>query len=185
MRTLSKTFSKTMVVSCITIACFLSPSYCQRPAVDTRSADEQDILAVVIRHEMEEWVHQGDKNEAEAKTKSDQSIAQTLNYRIFFISIKGKDPSDEFINRFRDIPRSIRKASSVEPSKSPRTPVDKTTYLTGIIFDAENLRWLDKDSAEVEGGYYCGGLCAAGITFTLQRENGIWVVKSSHMNWIS
>jgi hypothetical protein len=170
---------------CCVILTLTCAAFSQSPAVDTRLADEQDIYAAVIRHQMQNWVSRGDKSEAETKTTSDRSIAKRLNFKIFFVSINGKDPSDEFINRFQDIPRSIRKLSSVEHSKTARTPLDKTTHLTGIIFDVEKLRWLDRDSAEVNGGYYCGGLCAAGITFTVRRENGKWVVKSSQMNWIS
>jgi hypothetical protein len=159
--------------------------FSQTTAVDHKSADEQDILASVIHHQMEEWVSEGDKDEAGARTKSDRTIASALNPKIFFISINGKDPTDEFLNRFRDIPRSIRKISSELPQKGPHTPKDRTTLLTGIIFSADTVKWLDQDTAEVEGGYYCGGLCAAGITFNVRREAGKWVVKGSKMRWIS
>lgn len=134
---------------------------------------------------MEQWIHDGDKSEAEAKDERDKSIARSLNFRIFFVEINGKDPSDDFISRFRDIPRIIKKISSTKPEKGPHTPVDKSTHQRGIIFSADSIRWSSKDSAKVEGGYYCGGLCAAEITFKVRRENGKWVVKSSHMNWIS
>ena len=157
----------------------------QKPASDTKVADEQDILAVVIRTQMEEWYKSGDKSEAESKTKIDRDVSKGLNFQIFFISIDGKDPSDEFLNRFRDIPRSIRKVSSSKPEKGPHVPHDLTTGIAGIIFDAGKVRWLSRDAAEVEGGYYCGGLCAAGITFQVNRDNGKWVIKNSRMDWIS
>lgn len=157
----------------------------QKPATETKEVDEQDIFAIVIRNQMEEWYKSGDKNEVEAKTKIDREVSKNLNFRIFFVSIDGKDPSDEFVDRFRDIPRSIRKVSSAKPEKGPHTPTDRTTGMTGIIFDAGKIHWLSKDVAELEGGYYCGGLCAAGITFEVERENGKWVIKSSRMNWIS
>ncbi len=176
---------RTVATMTTLLAFLLCPAFSQGPAVDAKVRDEQDIYAAVIRHQMEEWVGGGDKSEAEAKNDNERSVAKILNFKVFFVSLNGKDPSDEFINRFRDVPRSIRKVSSAERSKSGRRPLDKTTHLTGIVFDAEDLRWLDKDSAEVKGGYYCGGLCASGITFTVRRENGEWVVKTSHMNWIS
>jgi hypothetical protein len=155
------------------------------PIDAAKSTDEQEIYAAVIRSQMEQWIRAGDKSEAEAKDESDRSIARHLNFRTFFVSIDGEDPSDDFIDRFRDIPRIVKKISSAEPDKGPHTPVDKSTHQTGIIFSADSLRWSSKNSAKVEGGYYCGGLCAAGITFKVRRENGKWVVKSSHMNWIS
>lgn len=73
----------------------------------------------------------------------------------------------------------------MKPEKGPHTPTDLTTGIKGIIFEAGKIRWLSKIAAEVEGGYYCGGLCAASNTFQVRQENGNWVVKSSHMNWIS
>jgi hypothetical protein len=169
----------------LALVLLLSPGFCQGPAIDTKVGDEQDVYAAVIRHQMEEWVKQGEKSVAEAKDEDEKLIAKRLNFEIFFVSIEGKDPSDDFINRFRDIPRTIKKASSEEPNKGPHTPVDKSTHRTGIIFSAHTIRWLGRDSAEVEGGYYCGGLCAAGITFKVKRENGKWSVKGSHMKWIS
>ena len=151
----------------------------------SRRVDEEAIYALVIRSQMEQWIRDGDKNEAEAKDASDKAIAKRLNFIIFFVSVNGGDPSDAFMKRFDDLPRTIRKASSEVPDKGPHTPVDKSTGKTGIVFEAEKLQWRNKDLAEVQGGYYCGGLCAAGITFTIKRENGKWVIKSSHMNWIS
>lgn len=150
-----------------------------------RKADEEDIYALVIRSQMEEWIRGGDKAEAEAKDASDKAIAKQLNFVVFFVSISGEDPSDAFMKRFDDLPRTIRKASSEVPEKGPHTPADKSTGKSGIVFEAEKLQWRNKDLVEVQGGYYCGGLCAAGITFTVKRENGKWMIKSSHMNWIS
>ena len=52
-----------------------------------KAKDEQNIREVVIRQQMEEWIKSGDKSEAEAKDKSEKSIAKMLNFRIFFGSI--------------------------------------------------------------------------------------------------
>jgi hypothetical protein len=104
-------------VCLLAIAGLLSPAFCQGPTADTKLADKQDIYAAVIRHQMEEWVKSGEKNEAEAKTEEDKSVAQRLNFEIFFVSVEGKDPSDDFINRLSDIPRTIEKASNEEPGK--------------------------------------------------------------------
>jgi hypothetical protein len=169
----------------LSLALLLRPVSSQSPAADSKRVDEQDIYAAVIRHQMEEWVKNGEKSVDEAKDEDRQSIAKRINSKIFFVSIAGKDPSDDFINRFHDIPRTIEKASSEEPNKGPHSPVDKSTHRTGIIFSADTIRWLGEDSAELEGGYYCGGLCAAGITFEVKRENGKWSVKGSHLKWIS
>jgi hypothetical protein len=155
-------------------------------AADNRAADEQEVRLVVIRNQMEEWIQGGDKSEAEAKDATEKSIAKELNFRVFFVSINGKDPNDEFMERLRDIPRIVKKVSSSEISKSERMPVlDRATRQRGIIFSANKVHWLSKDSVEVEGGYHCDGLCGAGLTFKLRRENGKWILKSARMNWIS
>jgi hypothetical protein len=160
-------------------------AFSQKPTVDTKTADEQNILAAVIRRQMEEWVRSSDKGEAEAKNKIEREVAGGLNFKVFFISLNGKDPTDEFVNRFRDIPRSIRKISSEMQGKGPHTPHDRTTGIAGIVFSADKIHWVTKDSAEVEGGYYCGGLCAGGYTFTVERKDGQWAVKCSEMFRIS
>jgi hypothetical protein len=49
----------------------------------------------------------------------------------------------------------------------------------------EDIRWLGKNHAKVEGGYHCDGLCGAGYTFDVRYEKGKWVVKKERMNWIS
>ncbi len=135
---------------------------------------------------MQDWIRGGDRSEREAKDNSEKEIAHLLNFRFFFVSINGKDPSDDLIKRFGDIPRTIKKVSASEISKKQRMAViDKATGARGIIFSADGIRWLDADSVEVEGGYHCDGLCGAGVTFKLRRENGKWVLKSAGMRWIS
>jgi len=166
---------------------FSSFSNCQNAASTQQKAnDEQNIREVVIRQQMEEWIKNGDKNEAEAKDKSEKAIAKMLNFRIFFVSVNGKDPSDDFINKFRDLPRDIKKVSASEISKEWRLAViDRSSHQRGIRFSADEIRWLGPDSVEVQGGYHCDGLCGAGIKFRVQRENGHWVIKGSRMEWIS
>jgi hypothetical protein len=160
---------------------------CQNGAFPQQKAkDEQNIREVVIRQQMEEWIKSGDKNEAEAKDKSEKAIAKMLNFRIFFVSVNGRDPSDDFINKFQDLPRVIKKVSASEISKAWRLVViDKSSHQRGIRFSADEIRWLGPDSVEVEGGYHCDGLCGAGIKFEVRRENGHWLVTGSRMEWIS
>ena len=156
-----------------------------RNAAD-RAAAESDIREAVLLKEMLGWVQDGDKNEAEAKTDSDRAVAQHLNFKIFFISVNGKDPDDEFLKRFGNIPRTIKKYSESEIDKKRRLAVvDKKTHQFGIVFYVDKIHWLNDSSVEVEGGYHCDGLCAAGVTYLVGRENGKWVVRSEKTTWIS
>jgi len=171
----------------ISLCLLTSIAACQGSVpVDQRSTEEQDIREAVLRKQMEDWIKSGDKAEAEAKEETEKAIARMLNFRIFFISINDKDPADDLMSRFKDIQRVIKKLSASEISKAQRMPVvDKSSRQRGIIFSADKVRWHGKDSAEVEGGYRCDGLCGAGSKFRVNRENGKWVVKSSTMEWIS
>jgi archaellum component FlaF (FlaF/FlaG flagellin family) len=155
------------------------------PSAGTRAADEEDIREVVIRKQMEDWYRSGDKSVATAKDKTEKEVAEHLNFKIFFVSVSGKDPSDEFIRRLRDIPRTIKKASHCRVIKEGGAVADRNTGQFGIVFRADAIRWSGKDSVQVEGGYHCGGRCGAGITYELQREQSKWIVKSARMNWIS
>ena len=128
----------------------------------SRFAAEDAIRESVIRYQMKDF-------------KSD----------IFFVDINGKDPSDDFMKRLSDMPGIVKKASASAFNKENMLVVDKETGKQGTIFKAGSIRWLSPDAVTVDGGYYCGGLCAAGIVFRLRRKHGKWVVTGSKMIWIS
>ncbi len=146
--------------------------------LDVRTTDEQEIYAVVIRSQMEQWIRSAETNRAEAKEKWQRVTAEKLNFGVFFVSINRKDPSDGFLRRLHDIPRKIEKLSSARYGELG-APFDKTTHQPGIIFSVEGVHWSNADGAELHGGYFCDGRCGARILFRVERKNGQWVVKSS------
>jgi hypothetical protein len=151
-----------------------------------RAFQEAAIREAVIRYQMAAWVRQGDKNEKEGKNERDRALAKQLNFRVFFVSIGGKDPSEEFLKRFQDIPRVVKKKSRAQTnSLSMEWVTDKDTHQPGIIFQADEVHWTKENEVEVAGGYHCGGLCAAGEVFTVRLENAKWNVLQSRMTWIS
>ncbi len=154
-------------------------------SADKRTAEES-IREAVVRYQMEGWYRGGDQSEKNAKTATERAIAKEMNFKFFFVSVNGKDPTDAFIHRLRDIPRIIKKVSASESSKQWRfAVVDKSTRQRGIVFRANEIRWLDKDSVEVEGGYFCDGLCGLIATYKLHRTKGEWVVTDSVVRRIS
>ncbi len=155
-------------------------------AQESKPAQEDDIREAVLRFQMQNWIRESDKDEAAAKDQSEKEIAHALNFEVFFVSTDKEDPSDEFVKRFHDIPRTVKKGSSAEISKAMRMPiVDKETQKRGIIFSIGNIHWLGKSHVKVKGGYHCDGLCGAGYTFDVLFEKGKWIVKKQRMNWIS
>lgn len=148
-------------------------------------ASEDDIREAVLRYQMEGWTTNADAGEREATDKTDKEIAARLNFHVFFISINEKDPSDSFMERFKDFHRTVKKASFSKVEGWRNTVVDKSTGEAGIIFNADKVLWRGPDSVEVEGGYFCDGLCASGETFKLRRKHGKWIVTGTKMHWIS
>jgi hypothetical protein len=153
----------------------------------SREAIEEDIREVVLRSQMLDWIKEADKDEANAKDESERETAHSLNFRLFFVDVGKTDPTDDFMRRFQDIPRIVKKASKAEQDMHlMRMPmVDKETRERGIEFDAGKIRWHGSERVTVEGGYFCDGLCAANYTFELRLENGKWLIKKQKLNWIS
>jgi hypothetical protein len=57
----------------------------------------------------------------------------------------------------------------------------------GIIFRvaADSVKWLDKDSAEIKGGYFESGHSASASLYPLRRINGAWIVLLDRLLWVS
>jgi hypothetical protein len=171
-------------ILCLGLVSFVAA---QGPADTKRRAEEEsEIKAAVLRKQMMEWVTAEEKGEKEAKTESDRAVAHHLNFRIFFVEVEQKDPDKAFLERFSDVPRILKKASGSAVSKDYRMAViDKRTGERAILFYVGKVSWKSETSAEIEGGYHCDGLCAAGITFSLELKDAKWIVVSEKMNWIS
>lgn len=106
-----------------------------------RSTDEQEIREAVLRKEMQDWIRDGDKAEAEARDKTEIAIAKMLNFGIFFISVDDKDPDDDLMTKFKDVPRVVKKVSASKIGKGQPMPVvDKSSGQRGIIFSAGSVR---------------------------------------------
>ena len=110
-----------------------------------------------------------------------------MNFQIFLISIDNKDPTEEFLKRFKNIPRQVTSGSAGYLKKEPFPGWlhDKTTGQKAIRFNAGAISWKSRSSVEVNAEYYCGGLCAAGYIFRLQFEKGQWIVREVQQKWIS
>jgi hypothetical protein len=152
-----------------------------------RTAKEQDVYEAVLQRLMQDWVSRLDKDEVQAKNPADKESAAHYNFKIFFIEICEKDPTDAFMNRFTNIPRTLKKLSdsNILRTSVSMPVVEKKTGEPGIVFRAGSLSWRGDRHARVKGGYHCDGLCGAGYKFDVRYERGRWVVKKQRMEWIS
>ena len=53
------------------------------------------------------------------------------------------------------------------------------------VLSVGKITWTSDDHVEVEGGYYCGSLCAGDGTFDVVRQHGVWVVRKFDLKLIS
>ena len=129
-------------------------------------ADEDDIREAVFRYQ---FTH--------------NASGQQQNAKAYFLSVgKDKDPSDDFMARFKDHKPPVKKRSQ---ATGQFEVIDKKTGERGLIFIASTINQLDDDKVLVDGGYYEAGLSASGNTYTVERKNHKWVVTKDQMRWIS
>jgi hypothetical protein len=146
-------------------------------------AEEDDIHEAVLRYQIDRWY--GDEKTDKAEKPSapeEREIENRLKPLIVHISVNGKDPSPEFLARFKDSKRLIRPASEAN-----REAMGKRSLMPSgkIIFSSGKIKWLSSANVKVDGGYYCGPLCASGEMFELRKRDGKWQVVKSEMEWIS
>lgn len=112
-----------------------------------------------------------------------ESKQQLTAAKVYFLSFgKDKEPSDEFITRFKDHKPPVKKRSQ---SMGQAEVIDKETGERGLIFRAVSIKVIDANTVEVGGGYYEAGLSASGNVYTVERNDGKWIVTKDQMLWIS
>jgi|ERR1700737_3464485 hypothetical protein len=57
-----------------------------------RAAQENEICVEVIRSEMKSWYRNADKEQREAKDQREKDSAKEMNFKVFLVSVNGKDP---------------------------------------------------------------------------------------------
>jgi hypothetical protein len=128
------------------------------------------------------------------RTGSDEaaSIAETIfrhqirhcyRYRspkVYFLLLDGKDPSDDFMEQFKESVPPVKKASQMD-----NWARDKETGEQGIALAVEKIKQIDESKAEAEGGCVAGGLDGYGYRYSLVKENGRWVIKDAQGTWVS
>ena len=131
---------------------------CSAPAATeppTRAEQELDICEAVFRHQFE--------NNASA---AQQRAAA------YFLSVRGKDPTPEFLARFAGDQPPVKAGSGFATGK-------------GLSFRVETIEWLSDGKVKVTGGYHEASLSASGNDYVVERKGDAWVVTDDTMTWIS
>jgi hypothetical protein len=90
----------------------------------------------------------------------------------YFLSIEGRDPPADLLNRFAGNQPPVRPGSEYQMG-------------LGLLFHVDGIREIDPATIEVDGGYHEAELSSSGNTYRVQRRGGSWIVISDEMHWIS
>ncbi|MCW5555100.1 MAG: hypothetical protein KIS67_23415 [Verrucomicrobiae bacterium] len=166
--TMAGTGTFSFLIRCIALSLLaLLSTSCVSPRHDERAKVESDIREAVFRYQFQ---HDGS--------------ALLNNAVAYYIAIKGRDPTDEFIQRFAGHIPPMKKASLciIDAREGVR---DVKTDQRGLRFDVGSVKWIGDTQAEVSGGFYKHGLSASGNTYDLTQQNGIWCVTRIKLLWMS
>ncbi len=94
--------------------------------------------------------------------------AQKQKAPAYFLRLFDKDPSPEFLNRFKNHKPPVKKGAEFVIGK-------------GLKFFIERIKRVSETKVEVSGGYYEGYESASGNTYTVELKDGKWVVTSDKM----
>jgi hypothetical protein len=161
---------------------------CQAPqGSKERALAEDNIHETVLRAQMVNWYRSADEEDRETAKDRGVNGPHDMNYGTFLISVNGQDPSEEFIRKFKNIPRRIKPASKGQFVKEPFPGWLRDTDTTDRVvqFYVGRIDWKSASEVEVGGGYYCGGLCAAHYVFKLKKSASKWIVASSELKGIA
>lgn len=157
----------------VVIPTLLVTLFCVVPAESgPREAAEDDIREVVFRYMFA------------PPQKEPLTPGYVSSYKIYFIQVDGKDPSDVFLKRFARYDPPVKKYSAGfidrEHLTGPTPVRDRTTGLGGKIFHVGSITWLRKDRVRLRAGYFVGGKNAGSDQFILTRKGNTWsIIKIS------
>jgi hypothetical protein len=132
--------------------------------VGSKTEEEDDIRESVFRHQ---FGHNASGIRQKAKTY----------YLALGSLINKRDPSSQFMQRFKGHKPSVEGASLAEQRYG--------RIRDGLIFYIEEIRWINENEVEVSGGYYEGNMSSSGNKYQVVRKNGKWAVKKDTRIWIS
>ncbi len=117
-----------------------------------------------------------------------------------FLTIDGKDPSDEFMARFAGLQPPVKKGSGAyvkeNPFEDPPGDPNKWDRMRGKLRDRSNderafsvhvgeISWITPTQVEIWGGTYCGWTCGDAGVFRVVKKDGRWVVEEYEQRMIS
>jgi hypothetical protein len=137
----------------------------------------QDTLRLVVFRYQFDHNHSGQQHSAKVYFLSVMVLEDSTgrwNYR---------DPSSELLQCFDGNTPPVKAFSKCRLSEEG--VFDLETGETGLLFQTGAIRWVTNDQAEVDGGYFEGGLSASSDTYYLECRDGQWIVTQDVLHWIA
>jgi hypothetical protein len=150
---------KSLLISFLLATIAAAPVAQKGVAPSPHSAQEDDIREAVFRY---------------------QFTHVELIFAYHFIAIDGKNPSEAFLQRFREDDPPVRPISEAERVKKPmRMVVSRNDQKQGVIFYLGPIKWISDTKVDVEGRFECGDTCDeySGV-YHVTKQNNNWVVES-------
>jgi len=97
-----------------------------------------------------------------------------------FLSIRGKDPRDAFMEQFPMVKEPVQKGSGAEYKKNNNSwvfLVDRSTGKKAVLLSVNSIKWLSSDRVEVSGGAYWHSLRFDVGTYRLAKKENRWLVE--------
>lgn len=104
-----------------------------------------------------------------------------------FLSVEGRDPSDELMARLAPLGKTVSKASAayIRPEEFTGIPLQRSTGERGVLLEADSIKWMFGDRVEVRATLTCGLLCGEGCIYQLVKAKGRWTVETCKQHFVS
>lgn len=90
--------------------------------------------------------------------------------KAYYLTVKGEDPSEGFLARFKDHIRPVKKGSEFRQGQGTRLSLSK-------------IRWIDHKTIEVGGEYHIGEEGAGGGSYRAIKKGVKWYVELALHEW--
>ena len=114
-------------------------------------------------------------------------VRQYSSWGTVFLCIESADPPNMLVDRVSFITGTCVRLchTSVWDSNGVGRLVDPDTGGHAVAVGVSHVKQVSDEEFEMEGGYSCGGLCAASFHYRVRREGTGWKILSEEMLWIS
>ncbi len=95
------------------------------------------------------------------------------------------DPTEEFLERFKDLKVSLGKQSDGKITPPTNKLTDAASGKPALRLTVVHVKWMSDDEVNVHGSEFSNGLSASGYFYVLEKRDGKWTVTKSVLRWLS